>query len=218
MVETFNDGELAGEGLVCVRGGRVVFRGLSFVLPPGGALLLIGPNGSGKSSLLRMLAGLLRPWRGAVRWAGEPLDSDQLHGRVRYVGHADALKPTLTVAENLGFWARLHGGEDVGPALERVGLGELAELPARFLSAGQRRRLALARLLVAPVPVWLLDEPTVALDRDAIVTLEALIDAHRAAGGRVVASTHAVFRLPCAATLDLDAFAPVQPLAEEDAA
>ena len=148
----------AAEGLVCVRGERQVFENLSFRLAPGTALQIEGPNGSGKSSLLRLASGLLRPAAGTLSWEGGDIAADpEAHrARLRYVGHADPVKPVLTVCENLSYWGRLQGfGGDVQPALERLGLGRLAPVPARFLSAGQRRRLSIARLLVVPRPVWL---------------------------------------------------------------
>ena len=199
---------LAGRGLECVRGERTVFSGLDFAAPPGGALVLRGPNGSGKTSLLRLIAGLLEPAAGTITWNGEPVDDDAEahHARLRYVGHLDAVKPALTVAENLAFWAGLHGGgRGSAAALDRLGLGHLADVPAQLLSAGQRRRLALARIVAAPAALWLLDEPTVTLDEDAVGVVEALIAAHRADGGLVVVATHTSLQLPEAEALDLGA-------------
>ena len=199
---------LAAENLACERGGRTVFTGVGFMVPPGGALVLRGPNGSGKSSLLRLLAGLLAPAAGSITWNGAPADEDieALHARLRYVGHLDAVKPALTVAENLAFWARLHGGEgDVAESLESLAIGHLAAVPARLLSAGQRRRLALARIVAAPAPLWLLDEPTVTLDEQSVAIVEALIAAHRGGGGLVVVATHAGLELPGVVVLDLGA-------------
>ncbi len=199
---------LAGRGLECVRGERTVFSGIDFAVPPGGALVLRGPNGSGKSSLLRLIAGLLEPAAGTITWNGEPVDDDAEahHARLRYVGHLDAVKPALTVAENLAFWAGLHGGgRGSAAALDRLGLGHLADVPAQLLSAGQRRRLALARIVAAPAPLWLLDEPTVTLDEEAVGVVEALIAAHRADGGLVVVATHTGLQLPEAEALDLGA-------------
>jgi heme exporter protein A len=212
--------EFSGSGLVCLRGGRVVFANLDFRLPAGGALLLLGPNGSGKSSLLRLMAGLLKPYAGLLRWGGEKLAADpEGHARrTHYVGHHDAIKPVLSVAENLRFWARLHDPRSadarVAAALARFGLGDLAAIPGRILSAGQKRRANLARLLAAPSPLWLLDEPTTALDVRTIGALEAVLAEHRAGGGMVVLSTHAGIDLPGAAELHLDAFTPRGDLAE----
>ena len=203
----------AGESLACVRGERLVFRGLDFRVESGGALVLVGANGSGKSSLLRLMAGLLRPAAGRLSWdrVGVAEDWDAHGGRLHYLGHLDAVKPVLTVAENLAFWAGLRAPPAialgrVGPALARFGLAHLAELPARFLSAGQRRRLALSRAAAAPAPLWLLDEPTTALDRDSVADLTAVLATHRADGGMVVVSTHGGLDLPGAATLSLGDF------------
>lgn len=177
--------------MAVVRGERVVFAGLSFTLAPGEALLLTGPNGAGKSSLLRALAGLVPLAEGALFWEGEDALADAAThaGRLRYLAHADALKPSLGAAENLAFWARRWGG-DVAAALEAVDLAALAELPVRMLSAGQKRRLALARLALAPAPLWLLDEPSVGLDAASIRRFGAMLARHRAAGGAIIAATH----------------------------
>jgi heme exporter protein A len=182
---------LQAEGLAAFRGERLVFRDVGFSLRAGEALLLTGPNGSGKSTLLRLMAGLLRPAAGMLRWNGEDALADlPAHARrIGYVGHLDAIKPGLTAAENLAFAARLSGGA-AAEALGAVGLEHLADLPARMLSAGQRRRLALARLALARAALWLLDEPTVGLDSQSVERLGRLMDAHRAAGGLVVAATH----------------------------
>jgi heme exporter protein A len=195
---------LEARDLACLRGDRAVFAGLSFALPPGAALLLTGANGAGKSTLLRILAGLLRPAEGAVLWQGEDVAAEPAShaARLRYLSHQDALKPALTVAENLDFFARLWGGA-VAPALEALALAPLAELPARVLSSGQKRRLALARLALAPVPLWLLDEPTTGLDAASVERLGALLAVHRARGGIVVAATHLPLPLPDARELRL---------------
>ncbi len=195
---------LEAEGLACWRGERAVFAGLSFAVAPGGALLLTGPNGAGKSSLLRVLAGLIPPAEGRLLWAGADALADRAGhaARLRYLGHGDALKPALTARENLGFYARLWGGE-VAPALAALGLAELADLPARVLSSGQKRRLALARLALAPTDLWLLDEPTVGLDAASVARLGALLAAHRARGGMVLAATHLPLPLPDAGELRL---------------
>ena len=202
---------LEGQDLACMRGERMVFAGLSFALDAGDALVLTGPNGSGKSSLLRMLAGLLRPIRGRLLWQGDPVtrDADAHRTRVCYVGHQDPIKPLLSVRENLAFWSTLQGGavDGVEPALARFGLTALAAEPARFLSAGQRRRLNLARLLACAAPLWLLDEPTVALDQEASTTLEAALAEQRARGGVVLLATHARITLPGAGSLALERFA-----------
>ncbi|MFQ6018536.1 MAG: heme ABC exporter ATP-binding protein CcmA [Kiloniellaceae bacterium] len=205
---------LEGRDLTCIRGERRVFAGLGFALPAGGGLILTGPNGSGKSSLLRLLAGLLEPAQGALLWDGRPVAADPEAHRLRlqYLGHLDAVKPMLTAAENLAFWAALSGGgrAEVARGLEGFGLSALAEVPGRLLSAGQRRRLALARLLAGPAELWLLDEPTAGLDRESLVCLSAAIAALRARGGRVVAATHAPLEMPEAQVLALDDFAAGQ--------
>ncbi len=195
---------LEARELACWRGERAVFAGLSFSLPKGGALLLTGANGAGKSSLLRLLAGLIPAAEGKLLWDGEDALADRVaHARrLRYLSHADALKPSLSVAENLRFDARLYGGE-VGPALASLGIGALADLPARVLSSGQKRRLALARLALQPAALWLLDEPTVGLDAASVERLGGLLAAHRAAGGAVLAATHLPLPLPDARELRL---------------
>jgi heme exporter protein A len=195
---------LEGEDLACWRGERAVFAGLSFRLAPGGALLLTGANGAGKSSLLRLLAGLIPAAEGRLLWEGEDALADRVaHARrLRYLGHGDALKPSLTASENLDFYARLWGGE-AAPALAALGLAELADLPARVLSSGQRRRLALARLALGPAALWLLDEPTVGLDAASVERLGALLAAHRGRGGMVLAATHLPLPLPDAGELRL---------------
>lgn len=212
-------GHFKAEGLACLRGGRPVFADLSFELPPGEILLLVGPNGSGKSSLLRVLAGLLRPALGQLTWDGEPVQRDLVahFERLHYVGHQTSLKPRLTVRENLAFWGELRGGAKEGAvetALERLALERLAPQPAEVLSSGQRRRLALARLLVASTPLWLLDEPTVGLDDANIARLRSVIEEHRAGGGAAVIATHLDLGLNHEQTLSLGDFAPSAEMAE----
>jgi heme exporter protein A len=182
---------LRAEGLAAFRGERLVLRDLSFAVEAGGALLLLGPNGSGKSTLLRLLAGLKRPDAGTIAWDGADVadDAGAHAARVAYLGHQDAVKPGLTTSENLRFAARLSGG-DIAGALDAVDLAPLADLPARMLSAGQRRRLALARLALSRAPLWLLDEPTLGLDDRAVARFGTLLAAHRAGGGIVVTATH----------------------------
>jgi len=218
----FSDSQFQGQDLVCVRSERTVFRHLNFDLKAGGALTLIGPNGSGKSSLLRMMAGLLQPANGTMNWFEDDTTEDttedmDVHGaRLHYVGHHDAVKPVLTVAENIGFWARLRdGGEDtIRDALDVFDIKHLYDIPGRFLSAGQKRRVNLARIIAAPAPLWLLDEPTTALDKATIKRLEAAIQDHRDAGGMVVLSTHADVNTPGAEILNLADFACKAPLDE----
>ncbi len=203
-----------GRDLTCLRGARVVFAGLDFAIPPGGALVLVGPNGSGKSSLLRLMSGLSRPFAGGLYWDGMPVADDpgEHAPRLRYVGHLDAVKPALTARENLAAWAGLDGGgEAMGralAALDRFGLAHLADVPGRYLSAGQKRRVNLARLALARVPLWLLDEPTTALDRAAVARMAELVRDHRAAGGMVAVSTHTDLDLTDPDILDVSDFAP----------
>jgi heme exporter protein A len=207
-----------GHNLLCVRGQRMVFHKLDFSVRSGDALLLTGPNGSGKSTLLRCMAGLLRPVEGQLRWNGAAITEEpEAHRRrLHFLGHADAVKPTLSVEENLRFWARMRSGvadqpgaaDSLRGALVRFGIEPLADLPARLLSAGQRRRLALARLLATPAPLWLLDEPTTALDTAGVGQLVDAIAAQRVAGGSVVLSSHDDLGLPQAARLSLSDFAP----------
>lgn len=193
---------LQAAGLAAFRGERLVFRDLDFSVAPGDALVLTGPNGSGKSTLLRLLAGLLRPAAGELLWHGQDAlaDLSEHARRVAYVGHQDAVKLALTARENLRFSAALRGGNE-GQALAAVGLEALADLPARMLSAGQRRRLALARLALAHAAIWLLDEPTLGLDAPAVERFGTMLGAHRAGGGMVVVATH--LPLPLAAPGEL---------------
>ena len=210
---------LAAADLTCMRGGRPVFSGVEFSLASGELLALTGPNGAGKSSLLRLLAGLLDPAGGSMRLfsaagsvgnEGEaaPQDDGQTDDLIHYFGHLDGLKSGFTLQENLTFWRALYGtGEpgmaiSIGDAVTQVGLGHMRDLPVSIFSAGQRRRAGLARLLTAPRPVWLLDEPTAALDSDGEAMLGGLMEAHLADSGMIVAATHLV--LPVAATQTLD--------------
>jgi heme exporter protein A len=183
---------LSGVGLACFRGGREVFSGLGFELAAGEALAVTGRNGAGKSSLLRIIAGLLHPVAGTVTLTGAERDDLTLAEQAHYLGHRDALKPALTVAENLGFWADMlgGGGEDLATSLRVCGLDHATALPAGYLSAGQRRRLSMARLTAVKRPIWLLDEPTSALDADGQALMARLMTQHLAAGGLIMAATH----------------------------
>ncbi|MEO0823408.1 MAG: heme ABC exporter ATP-binding protein CcmA [Pseudomonadota bacterium] len=185
--------DLVLDDIACRRAGRTVFAGLSQRLAAGRALVVTGPNGTGKSTLLRLLAGFLPLTGGAVRLGEVSLGADRgaFQERVAYAGHLDAVKPALAVGENLALWAGLEGRPDaVGPALERFGLSRIAERPAAECSAGQKRRLGLARLLVLDRPLWLLDEPTVSLDAASAALVAELVEAHCAAGGLAVVATH----------------------------
>ena len=183
---------LSGRGLRCVRGGREVFAGLDFDAEGGEALAVVGPNGSGKTSLLRLIAGLLAMEGGSVELSGGDAELT-LPEQAHYLGHRDAMKPALTVTENLIFWTEFFGGKpgDPAEAIEAVGLSHAAELPAGFLSAGQRRRLSIARLLAVHRPIWLLDEPTSALDLASQRVFAGLMTAHLGRGGMIIAATHA---------------------------
>ncbi len=204
---------LRARGLAIIRGERLLLRGLDLDLADGEATVLTGPNGAGKSSLIRVLAGLRRPDGGTLTWDGEPVSDDPVaHARrIAFLGPLDALKPGLTAAENLALAATLSGAGQgaVADAIGAVGLGAFADFPARHLSSGQRRRIAIARLLLSRAPLFLLDEPTLGLDRGAVETLGALLARHRAAGGAVIAATHLALPLPAARTLALgDAASP----------
>jgi heme exporter protein A len=195
--------ELVGAGLACVRGGREVFSGINFSVGSGGAVVVIGPNGAGKTTLLRAIAGLLRFAAGRLDLRGGDPDAN-LAEQAHYLGHQDALKPALTVAENLAFWTAYLGANGrADDGLAAVGLADLAGMPAAYLSAGQRRRLSLARLVAAPRPIWLLDEPTTALDARAQDILAELMRGHRARGGVIVSATHGALPLDNVSTLHM---------------
>jgi heme exporter protein A len=182
--------QLSATGLGCVRGFRQVFANVNLQLSAGEALALTGPNGAGKSSLLRLLAGLLRPSEGRISLDGEA-DERSVSERAHYLGHLDAFKPALTVEENIDFWVHYLGGDQGGAAaLAAVGLESLSHLPAAYLSAGQRRRLSLARLVAVQRPLWLLDEPASALDSAGQEMLAGLMRTHLAGGGMIVAAIH----------------------------
>jgi heme exporter protein A len=188
---TTSDLRLIARDLTCLRGGRLVYEGLSFEVGAGTALVLTGPNGSGKSSLLRQIAGLLDLAEGTLLLKGgdgERSIAEQSH----YVGHLDALKPSMSVIETLRFQVSYLEGDAglIDPALDAVALGPLADLPVAYLSAGQKRRLALARLAAVPRPIWLLDEPSVALDKASVERLQNLMNTHLRGGGIIVAATH----------------------------
>jgi len=183
--------KLSGENLACQRGGRTVFSNLSFAVSGGEMLILRGPNGAGKTSLLRLIAGLAPAAAGKLVLSGgeEALPPGQ---QCHYIAHQNASKPQLTVMENLRFWSSFHGGSDerVYDAVEAMALEELTGYAAGLLSAGQKRRLALARLVLVERPIWLLDEPTVGLDVASVERLRVLMEAHLAQGGMIIATTH----------------------------
>ena len=182
---------LSGRGVRCVRGGREVFSSLDFEASSGEALAVVGPNGAGKTSLLRLIAGVLAPAGGSIALEGGE-DELPLAEQSHYLGHRDALKPALSVSENLRFWRDFLGGMTSDPAenLAIVELDHAARLPAAYLSAGQRRRLSIARLLTVRRPVWLLDEPTNALDTAGQKLFSTLMGDHLARGGLIIAATH----------------------------
>lgn len=183
--------QLSADNLACTRGGRMVFTRLSFAVTGGEALVVTGRNGAGKSSLLRMIAGLVRIADGRLNLTGGE-DEASIAEQAHYLGHQDALKPSLSVRENLAFWADFLGGGTctVELALAAVGLAPLAGLPAAYLSAGQRRRLSIARLVAVKRPIWLLDEPTSALDTPSQGRLAELMRDHVGGGGIIIAAAH----------------------------
>jgi heme exporter protein A len=194
---------ITAENLSCERGGRTVFSDQNFVLGSGEFLQLAGPNGSGKSSLLRLLANLSEPSLGKITLEGGSPELT-LGQQAHYIAHSDASKSALTVTENLIFWRDFLGGGDLQHALESVNLSALADYPVALLSAGQKRRLALARLALVPRAIWLLDEPSVGLDEASQKLLVALMSKHLKAGGLIVAATHVPLGLKPQKNLYLD--------------
>ena len=190
----------------CIRGDRAVFAGLSFICRSGAPLVVRGANGAGKSTLLRLVAGLIRPSGGHFQWHDgadrPPPEPDLFH----YVGHQEGLKPAFSVRQNLDFWARFMGGPGLSPqddALDKWQVRSIAHIPTQFLSAGQRKRTTLARLLLVDRPIWLLDEPTVSLDAAGRAILQDVMVAHAARGGLIMIATHDEMTLPGGQVLEL---------------
>ena len=193
---------LKADNLSCERGGRLVFKDLSFELVAGELAELRGPNGAGKSSLLRLLAGLNTTSSGSLSLEGGAIDTT-LGEQSHYIGHAEAIKPALTVRENLVFWQKFLGGGENPNSFSAFNLKALADDQALLLSAGQKRRLALTRLVMTHRPVWLLDEPTVGLDVASLVILQNHIRDHLKTGGLVIAATHAELGIKSARNIQL---------------
>lgn len=223
MDHAFQTNQFTGTHLNCRRGGRMVFAGLSFAIKSGEALVLRGPNGSGKTTLLRLMAGLARATQGTLNWNGADIADDlPAHGaNLAFAGHLDAVKPALTVRENLRFWANIRGVDEqrITRALAVFSLTHLADMPGRVLSAGQRHRVALARVAMNGAPLWLLDEPTNTLDDAALSALQQALQTHLSQGGMIVMASHGDALLPQARTLDLRGFIQnARTLTVEDAA
>jgi heme exporter protein A len=198
---------LSAHSLTCVRGTRPLFSGLDFSVGAGNWVQIRGPNGAGKTSLLRLLAGLSQPEEGQVRWNGEPVGSEDFRRELMYLGHRAAVKEDLTALENLEFSAAMDGvdlaRDDAEKALVRFGLAGREDLPVRFLSAGQKRRVLLAQTVARPAKLWILDEPFTALDVKAVDFLSHLIADHVKAGGIAVLTSHQAIPLPPGQVVDL---------------
>ncbi|MBL1434582.1 MAG: heme ABC exporter ATP-binding protein CcmA [Rhodobacteraceae bacterium] len=203
--------------LSCQRSGRTIFSDLSLEIAPGEAVLLRGPNGAGKSTLLRVIAGLMPAINGEISLNGTaPTDRDEFQGQITYAGHLDAIKPQLTVAENLHFWAQLFESKTLAQTMDDFRLTEIADRPAHACSAGQKRRLGLARIAVTSRPLWLLDEPTVSLDTETTARFAATIDAHCAAGGMAFIATHIDLGLKAPRTFEMHTYEPNADAPEHD--
>ncbi len=208
---------LSVKNLSCQRGGRTIFNALSLDIAAGEAVLLRGPNGAGKSTLLRVIAGLIPALAGKISLNGTAsTDRDEFQGQITYAGHLDAIKPQLTVAENLHFWAQLFESDNVAKTMQDFRLDEIADRPAHACSAGQKRRLGLARIAVTARPLWLLDEPTVSLDTETTARFAATIDAHCAAGGMAFIATHIDLGLKNPRAFEMQAYEPKADAPEHD--
>lgn len=199
--------ELSVKDLACARGGISILEGVNFTLKAGEALVLRGPNGVGKTTLLRTIAGLQPALAGKI---GVEVES------ITYAAHADGLKSTLSVSENLRFWASVFGGDQIDRALDAFDLRPLASRPAQNLSAGQKRRLGLARLLVTGRPIWVLDEPTVSLDQSSAQAFASVIETHLSGGGIALIATHIDLGLKAVKELDLTPFRSSKAAVAED--
>ena len=208
------------DNLTCVRGEQPVFSNLSVEILSGNNVILRGPNGSGKSSLLRILAGFLKPFTGHITWNGADIRQiiDIYRLSTHYVGHLEAIKPSLTVNEHLTFWASAKGMKKPAPSiLKALDLEELANVPARFLSAGQKRRLSLTRLLASPASLWLLDEPLITLDTESTSRLQIILNEHAASGGLAIIATHTDVDLLNSLNIDMRNYSPhVQAIHDTD--
>ncbi len=208
---------LTVKNLSCQRGGRTIFNDLSLDIAAGEAILLRGPNGAGKSTLLRVIAGLIPAQAGEITLNGTPhSELDDFQNQITYAGHLDAIKPQLTVAENLRFWAQLFGAGNLGKTMQDFRLDEIADRPAHACSAGQKRRLGLARIAVTSRPLWLLDEPTVSLDTETTARFAATIEAHCANGGIAFIATHIDLGLTAPRTFEMQPFEPKADAPEHD--
>ena len=195
----------SAQKLTCIRGERVIFSALDFNIPEGSVLLLKGPNGSGKSSLLRISAGFLKPQEGIIAWNHSPLDPDTYSSKISYMGHLDPIKPSLTVRENLDFWVRLRkkNNTTTEKIFHTLNIENLAELPASFLSQGQKRRLNFARVVAESAKLWILDEPTDSFDRESEVLFTEILKKHLSMGGLAMIATHNNLDISPANTLEL---------------
>lgn len=203
--------------LGCQRGGQIIFNDLSFEIEAGEAVILRGPNGAGKSTLLRVIAGLIPAQSGEISLYNTPHSQlDDFQNQITYAGHLDAIKPQLTVAENLQFWAQLFNADTVANTMRDFRLDEIADRPAHACSAGQKRRLGLARIAVTSRPLWLLDEPTVSLDKATTARFAATIDAHCAAGGMAFIATHIELGLHNQRSYELETHLPNASAPEHD--